>query len=88
MRSVDDKWEPVWGEWKQIPDVFNQLTVELRDDSEPARPLELVFRAYDEGIAFRYRIPDREPSTVDVEAELTEFTSSTRSWNTLRTVPT
>ncbi len=36
----------------------NELTLHLQDRAAPGRRFELVFRAYDDGAAFRYVLPD------------------------------
>ncbi|WP_276256591.1 glycoside hydrolase family 97 protein [Halomontanus rarus] len=72
--SIAEEWEPVWGEWETVTDAYNELTLALRERSDRGRRIDLVIRAYDEGIAVRYRLPGDSPSTVNVMAELTEFT--------------
>lgn len=65
------QWVPVYGERNLIPDNYNQLTIELRPKAPPRRPLQLTFRAYDEGIAFRYTVLGAGRFTI--EEERTEF---------------
>mgnify|MGYP001816374935 CR=1 FL=1 len=43
--SNDKTWRPVYGQWSEIRDHYNQLTVDLEDDSRPPRRLRLEFRA-------------------------------------------
>lgn len=50
-------WEQVWGEQKTIKDHYNELRVNLVQSAPENRPMTLVFRAYDDGIAFRYEVP-------------------------------
>lgn len=45
-------WKPIWGQQKEIENKYNQTTVTLKDTLD--RELDLVFRAYDDGVAFRY----------------------------------
>ena len=56
-RANDSEWTPPYGERATIPDRYQELTVRLKDAAAPFRELELILRAYDEGFAFRYRIP-------------------------------
>ena len=49
-RSVNTTWKPVWGKRAVVPDVFNELTLDLKT-------YRLVARAYDDGVAFRYEVP-------------------------------
>ena len=58
--SHDSSWENRFGDRREVRDHYNQLTVSLRERSEPHRRVDLIFRAYDEGIAFRYFLPAQE----------------------------
>ena len=53
----DTWWKPVWGEYDRIRDHYNELTVDLREVTAPRRTLRVVFRAYDDGVGFRYVLP-------------------------------
>ena len=55
--SFDETWEQVWGEKKNIRNHYNQLSVELQQKTGNKRKLEIEFRAFDDGIAFRYVYP-------------------------------
>jgi alpha-glucosidase len=67
-------WSPVWGEYDRIADHYNELTVELREVVAPRRTLRVVFRAYDDGVGFRYVLPE-QPGIGEfaMTAEDTEF---------------
>ncbi len=83
INSFDETWTQVWGEEKNIRNHFNQLKVSLTDDSSPKRELNIFFRAYDDGIAFRYEIPEQESfNNFEIMDELTEFvlTGNYSSW--------
>ena len=47
----------VWGRNKKVRDHFNELTLELQEKSGDKRLINLIFRAYENGIAFRYQLP-------------------------------
>lgn len=59
-RSHDETWETVLGAQKKVPDRYNELTIALRERSAPRRRLDVIFRAYDEGVALRYFLPKQE----------------------------
>jgi alpha-glucosidase len=59
-QSHDSTWENAFGTKRHVRDHFNQLTVSLRERRAPGRHLDLVFRAYDEGVAFRYSLPKQD----------------------------
>ena len=73
-QTRDSSWENVLGAKRVVPDHFNQLTVSLREGHGLGRLVDLVFRAYDEGVAFRYLLPDQKAmSTFTLSSENTEF---------------
>ncbi|SNR31092.1 glycoside hydrolase family 97 protein [Lutibacter flavus] len=71
--SFDETWEQVWGEKKSIQNNYNQLSVLLQEKSENKRNLEVQFRAFDDGIAFRYIYPEQGKDSVFIMDELTQF---------------
>jgi alpha-glucosidase len=82
-RSVDTAWTPVWGTQDRIVNCFNELTVELQETDAPQRQLTLVFRAYDDGVAFRYRWPEQPNlDSLRIASEDTHFrfTADHTSW--------
>ena len=68
-----EKWTPVLGKKKSILNEYNEMMVEL-EQIATERKLNLYFRAYNEGVAFRYEFP--EQSKLDhfiIKDEITEF---------------
>jgi alpha-glucosidase len=59
-KSNNSTWENTFGARRTVPDHYNEMTVSLREKKAPGRRVELVFRAYDEGVAFRYVLPKQE----------------------------
>ncbi len=75
FRSVNERWNPVVrSKHSEIVDNYNELHLFLRENSGTLRKMELFFRAYNDGIAFQYKllrgsvIGDRE-----ITKELTTF---------------
>ena len=58
--SHDSSWENAFGAKRHVPDRYNQVIVSLRERRPPGRRMDIVFRAYNEGIAFRYVLPAQE----------------------------
>ncbi|MEJ2006806.1 MAG: glycoside hydrolase family 97 protein [Acidobacteriota bacterium] len=58
--SHDTTWTNRFGAVRTVSDHYNQLTVSLRESHAPGRSLDLVFRAYNAGIAFRYFLPHQQ----------------------------
>lgn len=72
--TVDETWEQVWGEKHRIQNNYNELIVELQETSEAGRKLNLEFRAFDDGIAFRYVFPKQNvQDSIFIMDELTTF---------------
>jgi len=58
--SVDETWNPVYGERSIVRDRYNQAEIDLTQVQNTRRTLKLIIRAYNEGIAFRYFFPGGE----------------------------
>ncbi len=71
--SVDNNWEQVWGEKKTIKNHYNELVITLQEESEAKRELKIQFRAFDDGIAFRYHFPQQGKEDIIIMDELTSF---------------
>lgn len=62
--TFDETWEQVWGEKKNIRNHYNQLVVDLQQKTGNKRKLQIQFRAFDDGVAFRYVYPKQNVKTV------------------------
>ena len=69
--SNNTSWKPVYGERSIYQDNYNQTTINLQNDKN--KKLDIVVRAYNEGVAFRYIFAGTS-SYIHVTDELTEFT--------------
>lgn len=58
-QSTDDTWEPVWGIRNNYRNHYNELKVTLQQTESPSLELNLIFRAYDDGLALRYHLPEQ-----------------------------
>lgn len=66
-------WRQPWGERRRVRDHFNELFVLFQADA-PARQIGLRVRVYDDGVGFRYEVPEqRGYADVEIIDELTEF---------------
>ncbi|MGH8196889.1 MAG: glycoside hydrolase family 97 protein [Steroidobacteraceae bacterium] len=73
-RSADETWEQPWGERRYVRNRYNELRVKFTEKSSLTRSFEVVFRAYDDGVGFRYEFPEQPNlSNVNIADELTEF---------------
>ncbi len=70
----DEWWKPVYGEYSEIHDYYNSLEIALEEKGNLHRRLNIIFRAYNEGVAFRYLIPEQGDSTIwQITKELSAF---------------
>lgn len=72
--SHNSSWQPVWGQRATIVDNYNEISLDLSEQGDKARQMQLVFRVYNDGVAFRYLLP-KQPhlNKVVISDELTEF---------------
>lgn len=59
QKSVNETWQPVLGEQSNIKNNYNEMTVSLSQPSSN-RKLNIIFRVFDEGVAFRYEFPKQQ----------------------------
>ena len=85
--AVDETWKPVYGENSTIRNNYNELTISFRKGEVPKEKsgdgydknksyfMNVIVRAYDEGVAVRYHFP--EPGNglfLHIVGEQTQFT--------------
>jgi glucan 1,4-alpha-glucosidase len=54
--TFDETWEPVWGEYKEIRNHYNELAVTLTQE-KASRHIVVRFRLFNDGLGFRYEFP-------------------------------
>ena len=82
--SLDETWSQPWGEDAQVRNHYNEMRVHLQEKKMKKRNLDVVFRAFDDGVAFRYEFP-RQPGLQDfvIMDEMTQFAlpSDAQAWS-------
>ncbi len=82
-QTVDETWTQPWGEVARVRDHHNELRVSVAETSTPGRRFTLVVRAFDDGIGFRYELPEQPNlQAFEITDELTEFALAldARAW--------
>jgi alpha-glucosidase len=88
-QNSDTSWKPIYGERGTIHDNYNETTFTFRVREGNNRAFQLIVRAYNEGIAFRYSFPESKSNRsyynrayVKVEKDNTEFSfpEQTKAW--------
>ena len=72
-REVRDVWKPIWGKRTKVDDHFNEVVLELSRKGTFPEKITLVARAYNDGVAFQYRIPEDTTGEARVESEETSY---------------
>jgi len=72
--SGDGTYSLIVGKTRTARDRFSELTLVYEEAQGRGRKLEIIFRAYDDGVAFRYRLPQQPNlASVAIRNELTRF---------------
>ena len=73
--SGDTRWEQPWGERRFVQDRHNELLVRFRqNESWGGHTMNVRFRLFDDGIGFRYELPEQAGlQTAKIADEITEF---------------
>jgi alpha-glucosidase len=81
--SVNQTWTQPWGEVRRVRDHHNELRVSVAERSAPQRRFDVVFRVFNDGVGFRYELPEQPNlGAFEVMEELTEFAMAddSRAW--------
>ena len=72
--SLDETWKTVQGKANPIRNHYNALTVQTVEADAPGRRMVVEARAYDDGVAFRYIVPE-QPAVKEMRIlnEATQF---------------
>ncbi|WP_158728973.1 MULTISPECIES: glycoside hydrolase family 97 protein [unclassified Flavobacterium] len=66
--TVNENWQPVWGEVATITNNYNELAVTL-EQKETERKMIIRFRLFNDGLGFRYEFPSQKNLTYFVIKE-------------------
>ncbi|WP_369684378.1 glycoside hydrolase family 97 catalytic domain-containing protein [Haloarchaeobius sp. HME9146] len=81
--TEDTTWTPVWDQYDEIREQYEELRLGLVEETAPGRHLTLEVRAFDDGVGFRYVFPEESGfGEFVVTDERTEFafTDDHTSW--------
>ena len=85
-RKSDETWKPVYGERAEVLDCYNEMTLKFRKgegqgtteggyDKRKNYFMNIIVRAYNEGVAFRYHFPETTNGLfLHITGEQTSFT--------------
>lgn len=77
-RAADTRYTLVAGKTATARDHYQELVLHYAEPDDARRKLDIVLRAYDDGVAFRYRVPAQAGFAPDFRLanELTEFATA------------
>ncbi|KRT15255.1 alpha-glucosidase [Pedobacter ginsenosidimutans] len=75
--AVHDKYEMVTGKRKRCENFGTEKTFSYKNPSD--QPLDITFKVYNDGVAFRYSFPNRKDSSFSIIDETTAYVVPTGS---------
>lgn len=81
--TEDSSWDQPWGEETSVHNHYNQMRVSVEEQLNKIK-FDLVFRAFDDGIGFRYEFPTQDNlNEFTILDEYTEFNfaKNHKSWS-------
>lgn len=85
-KVVDTEWTPIYGERSKVKDQYNESVFYLNKEDNKNKQLKIVVRVYNQGMAFRYLVPELENGgpLIKITGESTEyrFPEATKAWFT------
>lgn len=75
VSCYDGVWKPVWGKRREVKDQYNELILSFKapDGQQGINQIQVVFRVYNDGVAFRYMIPQEAEPSEEVVGESTQY---------------
>lgn len=72
--TIDETWQPVWGEYAEVRNHCCEMRVSLAQPGEKGGKVDVVFRVFDDGMGFRYEVPEQPAlNYVRILSEATQF---------------
>lgn len=80
--SINREWYPVWGKRSVVSDTYNQLTLFLENETTQSglNGFVLEFRAYNDGLAFRYILSEGADEVAECELTQFKFATDPTAW--------
>lgn len=74
ITQTNESWEQVWGQNKKIENNYKETYIQLEEKTKAKRKLNLRFKVYNDGLGFRYEIPEQTGiDSLFITNEKTEF---------------
>ncbi|MDM8007247.1 MAG: glycoside hydrolase family 97 catalytic domain-containing protein [Phycisphaerae bacterium] len=81
VSDTDENWTPVCGTVSPVRDEYRMLQVDLAEAGSNGRALTILVRAYNDGVAFRYRVAGGSGEyRLDGERTAFHFAEDAKAW--------
>lgn len=81
--SADVTWTQPWGEVARVRDHHHELKVTVEESTPLHRRFVVAFRVFDDGLGFRYEVPEQPNlGAFEIADELTQFSfaDNSKAW--------
>lgn len=79
-RLVNETWTPAYGTQSPVQDRHRLAEIDLAEPGDGGRALGLAVRVYDDGIAFRYRLPGSGKQQLEGERTAFRFAEAPKAY--------
>lgn len=82
-RNFDETWKPIYGTDEYVRNNFNESTITFQEFSKSKRKFQLIVRAYNDGVAFRYVLPGKNTGDslfITQENTMFRFAQNDSAW--------
>ncbi len=79
--SKNETWKPVWGKISEVRNHYNEATWQLEENAPSKRRIDIIVRAYDQGVAVRYKIYGEAKTTFKDDNTHFSFTGDYTCWS-------
>jgi len=77
--DINDTYTLKSGKALKVKAVSNEMTLQFKNKNE--QPIDIIFRSYNDGLAFRYRFPNKDSIKYTITKELSGFAiSQQKAW--------
>ncbi len=79
--TSDNTWNPVWGRFSEVRNHYNELIWQLKEKQGAKRRIDVIVRAYDAGVALRYKLYGEGQAMLMADETHFSFTGDYTCWS-------
>ena len=73
FRDSTEKYDMLTGRSSHVESQYKEAIIPLRDKKNTSRIINIIFRAFNDGIAFRYQLTSEAPASFTITEEVNQF---------------